>query len=211
MHTLPALAMPSPRSHGLAMTALRNEVPPDARSRGAAVREPMSAPVDFDALYDAQFDFVSRTLFRLGVASSQLDDAAQDVFIVVHRRLSEFRGDASVRTWLFQIARRVAHDHRRTVKRKGGAEPLDEAHADDAVSPHESVERRQSLVVLQRILERLDDDQRAVFVLAELEQMTAPEIASAVGANVNTVYSRLRLAREAFNAEVARYRKRSSP
>src|SRR5689334_9453575 len=69
---------------------------------------------NFAEIYDAQFAFVWRSLRRLGVDPSGLDDAAQDVFLVVHRRLPEFEGRASLKTWVYEIVRRVARDHRRT-------------------------------------------------------------------------------------------------
>ncbi len=168
----------------------------------------------FDALYDAHFDFVWRSLRRLGVPEPQLDDAVQDAFLVVHRRLADFEGRSSVRTWLFGIALRVAHDHRRALSRHGLPEPLEGEPADrSSLLPDEQTARAQALAFLDRFLATLDDDKRAVFILAELEEMTAPEIAEALSANVNTVYSRLRAARRAFEEVVKRHRarERSTP
>ena len=134
-----------------------------------------------------------------------LDDGAQDVFIVVHRRLAEFEGRSSLKSWLFGIARRVAHDHRRRIGRKERTEELPETVADPGGStPAHDAERAEAVRTLHEILTALDDDKREVFVLAELEQMTVPEIAEAIGANVNTVYSRLRAARAAFEQAVQR-------
>jgi RNA polymerase sigma-70 factor (ECF subfamily) len=148
---------------------------------------------------------VWRSLRRLGVPDRLLDDAAQDVFIVVHRRLAEFEGRSSLKSWLFGIARRVAHDHRRRVSRKERTEELPEMLPDPhAGTPAADAERAQAMRVLHEILATLDDDKREVFVLAELEQMTVPEISEAIGANVNTVYSRLRAARAGFEAAVQR-------
>jgi RNA polymerase sigma-70 factor (ECF subfamily) len=166
--------------------------------------EPAVIPA-FEVVYDQNFAFVWRCLRRLGVPDRLLDDAAQDVFIVVHRRLGEFEGRSSLKSWLFAIARRVAHDHRRRVGRKERTEELPETLADTRAStPAHDAERAQAVRVLYEILGGLDDDKREVFVLAELEQMTVPEIADAIGANVNTVYSRLRAARQGFEAAVAR-------
>ena len=180
----------------------------------AAATEPASGeqpgaalgPPAFDALYDTYFDFVWRSVQRLGVAPANCDDAVQDVFIVVHRRLAEFEGRSSVKTWLFGIAIRVASDHRRLLRRKGGHELLEDNIADRAASPMETAANVEAMRTLQQLLEQLDDDRRAVFVLAELEQMTAPEMSEALGVNLNTVYSRLRAARQDFEKAVARFR-----
>lgn len=161
--------------------------------------------MDFTRVYDEHFAFVWRSLRRLGVPDRLLDDAAQDVFIVVHRRLAEFEGRSSIKSWLFGIARRVAHDHRRRVGRKERTEELRETTADPrGATPAHDAERAEAVRALHEILASLDDDKREVFVLAELEQMTVPEIAEAIGVNLNTVYSRLRAARLAFDAAVAR-------
>jgi RNA polymerase sigma-70 factor, ECF subfamily len=178
-------------------------IPPDRppSARPAAT----DAPLEFTAVYDQHFAFVWRSLRRLGVPDRLLDDAAQDVFIVVHRRLDGFEGRSTVKSWLFGIARRVAHDHRRRVGRKERTDLLPESVTDpDATTPAHDAERAQAVRVLHEILAALDDDKREVFVLAELEQMTVPEIADAIDANVNTVYSRLRAARQAFERQVAR-------
>ncbi len=168
--------------------------------------------MDFTSVYDEHFAFVWRSLRRLGVPDRALDDAAQDVFIVVHRRLAEFEGRSSIKSWLFGIARRVAHDHRRRIGRKERTEELRETTADPrGVTPAHDAERAQAVRVLHEILAGLDDDKREVFVLAELEQMTVPEIADAIGVNLNTVYSRLRAVRQAFDAAVQRRLAKAEP
>src|SRR5262249_52352028 len=102
-------------------------------------------------------------------------------------------------------ARRVAHDHRRRVARKERTDELPPALADPrAGCPAEDAARAEAARALNAILDGMDDDKREVFVMAELEQMTVPEISDAIGANVNTVSSRLRAARQAFEAGVAR-------
>lgn len=158
-----------------------------------------------ETIYAEHFEMVWRAVRRFGVPDRSLDDAVQDVFLVVHRRLDDFEGRSSLRTWLYGIARRVAHDHRRRASRKERDGELPESVADASPSPRETAEVAEAVAVLHEILAQLSDDQRDVFVLAELEQMTAPQIAEALDANVNTVYSRLRLARAAFNAAVARH------
>lgn len=161
----------------------------------------------FEALYGEHFSFVWRSLRRLGVHPSVVEDAAQDTFLVVHRRLADLRPDASPKAFVFGIALRVARDYRRRAMRKN-AESLDpEREVSTASGPFERTAKAQAVRLLERFLGSLDDDKRAVFVLAELEGMTAPEISEALGANTNTIYSRLRSARERFVAFAAEERR----
>lgn len=158
----------------------------------------------FDEVYSAYFDFVWLSLRRLGVATEALDDAAQDVFVVVYRKLPEFELRCSVKTWLFSLALRVAHAERR--KRAPIARDYElEQLVDATCSPQEALARREALRLMDRILSNMDDERRAVFIMAELEQLPMPEIAEALGLKLNTAYSRLRLAREQFSAEVKRH------
>ena len=169
---------------------------------------PVSASIDARVveLYDRYFDFVWRSLRRLGVCATDLDDATQDVYVVVHRRLESFEARSTVKSWLFAIAMRVAKDYRQRAARQRSR------HADDSElhllcsqgTPEESKVKLQAAEQVLVLLGQLDDDKRAVFVLAELEQMPAPEIATALGLPVNTVYSRLRLARATFEDGVKR-------
>jgi RNA polymerase sigma-70 factor (ECF subfamily) len=179
-----------------------------------AAGEPTAAvngPLSFDAIYDEHFDFAWRSLRRLGVPTAQLDDAAQDVFLVVLRRLADFRAASTVRTWLFGIVLRVARDYRRKLARKP-ADPLEhEVPSPEGMSPESLTRTLEAARVLHGILDTLSDERREVFVLAELEQMSAPEIAEALDANINTVYSRIRAARRDFESALARYRARRFP
>ncbi len=182
----------APGNQGHMQAVARLEPSPTAAS---------ATPPSFEQVYDTSFDFVAVTLRRLGVPAQTLDDALQEVFLVVHRRLSEFEGRSSLKTWLTRIAINVASDHRRLVKRKGGHEELPETLADQSTrDPHQSAEHAEAIERLYRTLEKLDPDHRTVFVLVELEQLTAPEIAEVLGVKLNTVYSRLRVARERFQA-----------
>ena len=164
-------------------------------------------PPSFDELYEGYVDFVWRCLRRFGVVESAVDDAVQEVFIVVHRRLPEFEARSSVKTWLGGIAFNVARDHHRWTRRKGTAEQLPDDLVHSAPSPHEQAEKNEALAIVDRLLDQLDKDKRAVFVLADIEQLTAPEIAEALSVNVNTIYSRIRVARRSFEDALVRYRK----
>lgn len=154
----------------------------------------------FQGLYHQHFDFVWRSLRRLGVRPALVEDAVQDTFIVVHRRLSDLRPEASSKAFLFAIALRVAHDYRRTDRRKGTESLLEEPVSAPESGPFEGTAKAEAVRVLEQFLTSLDEDKRAVFISAELEGMTAPEISQALDTPLNTVYSRLRVARERFVA-----------
>ena len=154
----------------------------------------------FHALYCEHFDFVLRNLKRLGVSPAAVDDALQEVYLVVLRRLRDLQHDAHLKAWLFAIIIRVAGNQRRSVRRRGTLEPLGERSiACVQPGPFDLTARAQAAEFLHDFLTSLGDNRRAVFVMAELEQLTAPEIAQALGANLNTVYSWLRAARIAFS------------
>jgi RNA polymerase sigma-70 factor (ECF subfamily) len=161
-------------------------------------------------VYETYFDFVWRSARRLGVASLHVDDVVQEVFLVVHRRLAEFEGRSSLKTWLFGITRRIVRDHRRSARRKpceplGAIEPVDlGAQGADA-----QLSQQQDAQLLHALLDELDEDKREAFVLSELEQMSGPEIAEALDVNLNTVYARLRAARTAFEQAVGRHQARA--
>lgn len=149
---------------------------------------------EFAALYREQFGFVWRMLLHFGVPNPALEDAAQEVFIVVHRRWSSWAAGVSARSWLYGIVRRVAADWRRSQHRHARKlEALPRPSGGHDVEAE--VAERELIDALERSLATLDTKQRDAFVLSELEGMTAKEIADAIGANPNTVASRLRAAR----------------
>ena len=152
----------------------------------------------------ANADFVWRSLRRLGVPPASLDDATQEVFIVVHRRFHELRPGPTQRAWLFAIAQRVASGQRRWVRRKGNLLPLHEEMVAGNTSPLDSAIRTQGSELLLEFLEELDEPRRVAFILAELEQMTGAEAHAASGVNQNTLYARLTSARKSLAAFIAR-------
>jgi RNA polymerase sigma-70 factor (ECF subfamily) len=171
-----------------------------SQRKAETTEETTSARVpSFDEIYDQYFDFAWANLRRLGIPTSHLDDAVQELFIVVHRRLREFAGRSSLKTWLAGIAWRIASEYRRHESRKGGGEPLPETLVAPGRDPLGAAVHAEALRQLDALLNELDDDKRVVFVLAELEQMSVPEIAQALAVNANTVYSRLRAARMTFD------------
>jgi len=192
------------------MTSLQHAEPPSTPLDAVRGTVPARSWAEFEALYREHFRFVWRIVRRLGTDPQLVDDVVQDVFLVVHRRLGDFQGRSSAKTWLYGIVRRVVADHRRTQRRKPGLDTPGPAEGDlDAMtsgeqSPQASVEQAERVRLLHRLLAELDDDKREVFVLSELEGLTMAEIAEALDVNPNTISSRLRAARREFEAALDR-------
>jgi RNA polymerase sigma-70 factor, ECF subfamily len=166
--------------------------------------------LDVGAIYDDHFDFVWCALRRLGVRDYQLEDAVQDVFVVVQRRLADFEQRSTLATWLYGIALRIAKDHRRRQVKRGIEVPShDDALVGTAPDPRQAALQAEAAQLVQDLLDTLDEDRRVVFILAELEEFTALEIAETLGLGVNSVYSRLRLARRDFQQALKRHRARA--
>jgi RNA polymerase sigma-70 factor, ECF subfamily len=163
---------------------------------------------DFDAIYRDHIRTVWRALARLGVASESLEDAAQDVFLVVHRRHVDFEGRSSLRTWIYGIALRVARDYRRREHKKQRLVEISDDLPTPLADPLEVSSARQARQTLYALLDELDEEKREVLVMAQLEQMSVPEVALALQMNVNGVYARLRAARMQFDKALSRHRVR---
>jgi RNA polymerase sigma-70 factor (ECF subfamily) len=139
----------------------------------------------------------------------------QEVFLVVHRRLPEFQARSTARTWVYAIAVRVARNHRRTQHRRRLGTSAMDGSIEVALFPEAADRRPDALLakaeaarLVNRLLNELEDDLLEVFVLSELEELTAHEIAEALAVNANTVSSRLRAARRAFDQALCRARAR---
>ncbi len=172
--------------------------------------ETVKSDPEWQALYAEHFRGVWRNLRRLGVPPDLLDDAVQDVFLVVHRRADEFGGRSSLKTWIFGIVLRVAKDYRRAalrrerrVKQYASSSPPSERS-----SPADEVARREELALLHRILGELGEEERAVFVLVELEQLPVREAAQAASLSLSTCERRLRTARRQFDRALQRLSER---
>jgi RNA polymerase sigma-70 factor (ECF subfamily) len=161
---------------------------------------------DFASLYDAWFEHVSRWLLALGAPAADNEDLAQEVFLVVRRRLADF-DNRNVAGWLFRIASRqvAAHKRRRWFKSVLAGrrdDELDELPHDDA-SPAAALEDKERRRVLERLLAAMNDKRRTTFVLFEIEGYSGEEIARIQGIPVATVWTRLHHARKEFFALVA--------
>src|SRR5262245_30046241 len=167
---------------------------PAVQLDGGPSDTPLSAQERLARLFALHANFVWRSLRGLGVPDADVEDAAQEVFLVVNRRLADYEDRGLLRAWLFAISRQVASHHKRGARR---AERRHRALIVDATSEDldEVIARREAVELVGAFLEELDEPQRLVFYLADIEGLTAPEIAAALDVKLNTVYGRLRLAR----------------
>jgi RNA polymerase sigma-70 factor (ECF subfamily) len=151
--------------------------------------------IDFVALFREFGAYVPGLLRRLGVAEREVEDVAQDVFAVIHRQLPGFRGDSALKTWVCGITLRVARTHLRLarVRKLFLGEPPAQPSQD--ATQFESAVLRERVLMLQRALGELSQDQRRVFVLYELEELSMREVAQVVGCPEKTAYTRLHAAR----------------
>lgn len=171
--------------------ALARKAQPAGTGRSASERE-------FAQVYRRELGFVWRVLRYHGVPPEAVEDAVQEVFMVVHRRWEDRDPERSLRSWLFGIARRTASTQRRGASRRqrklaAVPDPEPEARLDQRAAD------REDLRELAEVLAAMDHKLAAVFTLADIEGMSAPEIAAELGANLNTVYWRLRKARGLIN------------
>ena len=150
-------------------------------------------------LFQAHAEEVWRFLKYLGVREHDLADACQEVFLVAHRKLSEFRGDSAPRTWLYGISLRVA----KTWRRRRLLVPLGEHERAVAPSQEQERERRDTHELLCWALDQISEAQREVFVLHEIEELPMADVAARVECGLFTAYSRLRLARRALKRALA--------
>jgi RNA polymerase sigma-70 factor, ECF subfamily len=155
-------------------------------------------------VYRQHADFVWRSLQHLGVRTPDLEDVAQEVFVVVHRRLDSFDGSSRITTWLFGICLRVADRHRRRAHFRYEQRAQEPPEDIDSRTPEDRLAERQKQELLQRALDRLGLEHRAVFVLFELEGKQCAEIAELLAVPVGTVHSRLHKARKEVLASLSR-------
>jgi RNA polymerase sigma-70 factor (ECF subfamily) len=151
---------------------------------------------------------------RNGVGEGDVGDVVQEVFVVIHAKLPTLRQPESLRSWIYGIVRRTVSGHRRSQRADAVSDAaLALASVTDApsqASPQALTEQAAQMQLLWSLLAELDEPKREVFILAEVEEMTAPEIAEALEIPMNTVYSRLRTARAAFEVALARHEARAA-
>jgi len=164
----------------------------------------------FEEVYRRHFQFVWRTLRYLGVRTADLPDVAQEVFLVVHRRLPDFDSRALVTSWLFRICMNASRNERRRahVRREQLNPEAIASVAEEAPNPTSRLEAHEDAILFEAALDSMALEQRAVFVLFELVGMSGADMAETLEIPLGTAYSRLRLARDAFRRAIVRERAR---
>lgn len=160
------------------------------------------SPSDFHRLFGEHHDFVWRSLRHFGVPEATVDDALQEVFLVVHRRFADYGSQFAFRSWLYGIAAQVARTHRRSDFRSERRKEIASTPVADE-QPDEALARKRAGEFVGAFLQTLDAHHREVFVLMEVEGFTAPEVEQATGAKLNTIYARLRRVRLLFSDAIA--------
>jgi RNA polymerase sigma-70 factor (ECF subfamily) len=161
-----------------------------------------SATSDAAALFQAHADGVAGWASRLGGPLIDVEDVVQEVFVVVHRRLAKFRGNASVTTWLYGITMNVVRQQRRKAARRrwfGGRDETGEETAPQ-LTPIEEIERRRRALAVYSVLDAMGETNRTVLILSEIEGLKGEEIAQLTGTKIGTVWVRLHRARNEFSA-----------
>lgn len=188
----------------------------DSAARAHGLSEPagpgpasaMSEVPSFEQIYERYFDFAWASARRLGVGDAAMDDVVQEVFIVIHAKIHTLQKPESLRSWIYGIVRRTVSDHHRARRtREASGIGLAAHHELEQLlpkTPLDLTEQSEDVQLLYSVLSELDLPKREVFMLTELEEMTVPEVAEALDIPLNTAYSRLRAARQAFEAALGR-------
>ncbi|MBK8257204.1 MAG: RNA polymerase sigma factor [Polyangiaceae bacterium] len=158
--------------------------------------------VSFEQAFRDHAPYVWRLLKRLGVHPDDVEDVCQEVFLVVHRKLHTYHGGSTVRTWIYGICTRVASEYKRRPyhRRETPTADLPDEPAD--VSPEAKLDQKRALLLLDRALDKLDHDKRAVFVLFEIEELSMADVAAALQCPLQTAYARLYAARKQVQSEL---------
>lgn len=166
---------------------------------------------DFAGIFEREFSYVWRTLARLGIHDADREDLTNEVFFQIYRQLPNADLDRPLRPWIFAFAFRIASSYRRLARNRFERPVEDVESVDSAPSPHDVLERREAQALVDLALGELSLEQRAVFVLHEIDGCDMPEIATALAIPLNTGYSRLRAARALFTSAVRRLREERGP
>jgi RNA polymerase sigma-70 factor (ECF subfamily) len=159
-------------------------------------------PLRAAQLYEAHADAVAGWASRLGGPKIEAEDVVQEVFVIVHRRLEQFRGDARVTSWLYGITANVVRQQRRKAWRRRwfgiGQEPVDEERTSQP-TPIEEIERRRRVVAVYRVLDAMRERSRTLLILAEIEGLSGDQVAELLNLKIGTVWVSLHRARAEFS------------
>ncbi|HEY5955683.1 MAG TPA: RNA polymerase sigma factor [Polyangiaceae bacterium] len=191
------------------MSSSAVRIVPGTPKKGSIDGDRTACVPSFAELYQTYFSFIWSVTRYLGVERAEVDDVVQEIFVIIHRRMHSIEQPESVRSWIYSIIRRAVGRYRRTRRAKGTSMGVDRVEPEtmqlDWSTPHSLAEQSEQVELLQTLLDKLDPPKREVFILVELEEMTAPEIAIAIGIPLNTVYSRLRAARQELDEALQRH------
>ena len=185
--------------------------PVESAEKGVVEALPPGPRLEFRAIYERWFSEVSRWVRAMGGPEAEREDLVQDVFLVVHRRLPDFDGQ-NVAGWLYQIARHRVRDFRRLLWVKHllfGSVPLSESLSKGGASPADSLETNEKRALLERLLRKLNESERAALVLFEIDGYSGEEIADIQGVPVNTVWARIHKARKKLKASLVKHESRA--
>ena len=197
---------PAHRKEAVSPPGLANSIPAPREIPRANSEMPLS----FESIYRAHAKTVARWAARLLGPQGDVEDVMQDVFLVVRRRLPEFRGDAEITTWLYEITVRVVQGSRKRERwwswltghgpspSRAGIRWTFPSAVDSTGDPQQLLEARERTRLLYRLLNELAEEQRTAFILFELEGLSGGQIAEVTGATVATVWVRLSRARKKF-------------
>lgn len=183
----------------------------ESAGKAVVAAAPAGPPLEFRAIYERWFAEVSRWIRAMGGPEAEREDLVQDVFLVVHRRLPDFDGQ-NLPGWLYQIARHRVRDFRRLLWVRHllfGSVPLSESLSKGGASPADSLETNEKRVLLERLLGKLNESERASVVLFEIDGYSGEEIAQIQGVPVNTVWARIHKARKKLKASLAKHESRA--
>jgi len=159
-------------------------------------------PLRFEDVFRSHVGMVTRVLRSMGVQPGSVDDAAQDVFLTVHRKLGEFEGRSKLSTWICSITYRVGFNYRRRAKKAQQQDEWDETLPATTGCPETHAEGQQSRKLVERFCADLEEPMRDVFALCFLEERPPKEVSELLEVSANTIYSRIRLLRAAFRREL---------
>ena len=176
-----------------------------AAGRSGSASPAAPEALSFQAIYHAHVGYLWNSLRRLGVAERDLEDVAHDALLAIHAKLGDYDASRPLRPWLFGFAYRVAADYRKRARRRL---PVEDGDAQESVdsSPDAEAEAiaREQRAAVARTLASMPVERAAVLTMMDIDGCSAPEVASALGIPINTVYSRLRVARDEFATSVKR-------
>jgi RNA polymerase sigma-70 factor, ECF subfamily len=165
------------------------------------------AQPDFASVFRTEFDYVAASLFRLGARGVEIEDVAQDVFLVLLQKWLVVDRTRPIRPWLFGVAVRSLSSHRRKTRSRSEIPESSPDMTDQALLPLEASLGDESRALVTQALTALSEDQKAVFVLHAIDETPMPLVAESLEIPLNTAYSRYRLAKENFAKAVRQYEK----